>query len=70
MKSRVGNASLALTALEAFVWGGVARAVATIITFPGNRAKMIMQGLKNSKDTNVVKVKVHLIANCANQFVV
>jgi adenine nucleotide transporter 17 len=50
LKGRTANA-MVLGAFEAFFYGGVARAVATIITFPGNRAKMIMQGLKNSKDT-------------------
>ena len=55
MKARKG--ALVLTALEAFVWGGVSRAVATILTYPGNRAKMVMQGLKNAKDTTMMKVR-------------
>ena len=50
-----GGVELVLGAFEAFCWGGFARAVATLITFPGNRAKMIMQGLKNAKDTTFMK---------------
>jgi hypothetical protein len=62
LKGRAANL-LVLGAFEAFFYGGVARAVATLITFPGNRAKMIMQGLKNSKDTTFMielnKVHAH-----------
>jgi hypothetical protein len=61
----VGGASL--SALNAFLLGALARAVAILLTFPFTRARTILQTAKDKEEDNAPKGVVGLLVHLTKQ---
>lgn len=55
-KQQSGNRLKSISMVQAFLLGAIAKAIATIITYPIIRAKILMQASKESKSQSMVQV--------------